>query len=1042
MGTERRQSMGEQQFQQQFQQGFEERVRFFQDQENTYMRDTYETNEIQRHLQATDEKSEKLHHGMEKEYYRQLSQFGGVSFEMTSFAERQSLVPKINDTGMSKKRKEKLVNRTKKQLETGKKVLGKGADEYVTAQTIPLMRSLKKNGEALRKQREKQKEDEKADIIALSSMVIPADLFEFEITEKHSHFDVKKALKIRDSLDRIEKYKAANSFEYFMFDNDVQARLDALLLCKPIFERTLTVALAANGVSLEKEGEKLDVDRIKSARREYYGVTEAYKEQMANFQSTVDSVKEATKLMVKKKQPSIARDHTRKSEIRDRILDEWESFNDPDFKSKSMLPEAFVERSGEAYSRSIHRMVEGGEDEASQQEAKQASYKALKMSMLSATLTNKGPQPAENLELLKQYKELITPHFEAYREKTAEMLEFVRNATFDELLSRYEEIFSFEIGYQSLADYLKVTDADGRMLKDVLADDKSEIDLMNKSIQLISDVRKAVDEALVLKRLSYGEKIPGEELSKNAQNTVQVLDGAVLENSDETKIQNMKDALTSTEHRLNSDENKIQIFWTQERKKIKERIERDKTIDKEMEALLPKQQTEFGEMLEKGPAGVLQGQSKTESESSVVDLSAAKEMFLASGMKTKNQIGGKGDGGKDLTFRETMRELFGNPSIEKGLEKAKITERYVKLEDFLKIFKKTQIPNESGDGFSEKVEIDREGLMNLLKPVLDFDSEKYWKGVSRDVFSDMQKRVDFATEMKEKLHFLTNFTQWTDKMDLSPYLEKSVLEEIDKKRDMFRVITGYADKIGSPFVTEKSFFDRELPYFPEVLESTLYRKELGTARDEAISEYMQAHPQVSYAPGELKEFTYHGPQSTFYGEEKRDEHGNIILPVTKEECEKLKTADMDMVKTLASEISGFSLVTQTGRKRLLFDDRVRDLMKTGKDDLRYYAEFDRKARMLVMASYANMDGVKKALGKDTDEVLQACKTIMGVFITFEKKMREAQSELPDLRDDVKRISGESVEAVKIMREEEHEKVILSQKKTWSIGAIGGRDWYN
>ncbi len=285
MGTERRQSMGEQNFQQQFQQEYEQRVRRLQDQENTYMRDTFETDKIQRHLQANDEKAERLHHTKEKEYYRQLSDDGGVSLEMTSFAERQSLVPKINDTGMSKKRKEKLKKRTTTNYTEGQKLVG----EYATAQTIPLMRSLRKNGEALKKQREKQKADEKADIIALSSMVIPADLFDLEITEKHSHFDVKKALTIKDSLERIEKYKAENSSEYSMLDNDVQARLEALLLHKPIFERTLKVALAANGVSLERQGEKLKEDDIKKARKEYYGVTEAYKEKMAGFQNTVDA---------------------------------------------------------------------------------------------------------------------------------------------------------------------------------------------------------------------------------------------------------------------------------------------------------------------------------------------------------------------------------------------------------------------------------------------------------------------------------------------------------------------------------------------------------------------------------------------------------------------------------------------------------------------------------------------------------------------------------------------------------------------------------
>ena len=1045
MGTERRQSMGEQNFQEQFRQEFENRSRVLQDEENTYMRDTFETNEIQRHLQANDEKSERLHHSAEKEYYRQLSEDGGVSVELTSFAERQSLVPKINDTGMSKKRKEKLKKRTKTSYEEGRKLVG----EYATAQTIPLMKSLRKNGVALKKQREKKKEDEKADIIALSDMVIPADLFELEITEKHSHFDVKKALKIKDALERIEKYKAANSFEYFMFDNDVQARLDALLLHKPIFERTLTVALAANGVSLEREGEKLKEDDIKKARKEYYGVTEAYKEKMADFQSTVDAVKAQTRVMVKNQQQVQARFRSRKGAIRDKILADWESFNDPDFsfvdKTKS-VPGSFIKKQGNGYDRSLFRMTEGGSDAASQEEARQASYKALKMSMLSEKLVVEGPQPAENHEMLRQYKELVMPYCEGYKQKGPKMLEFLKNASsIEDMLTRYDELVELELGYQSFMDYLKVTDTDGRTLKETLFESKFDYKLMSNTMVLVSDFRKTLDALLVLKRLSY-EDIRYEELSANVVNVTEMKVGKnitpLLKTNDEDRIQQLKKALLLLQKNLNGNEEGIVNFWTQDSKKIADRIRLDTEIEEEKKALdkdgmtiVDRQSEEYSALIETSFSAQ---KSEEKKATIIVDVSEIKRMYKASGLKTKGSYGASEEGGKELEFNRSLRELFGNPSYEEGPNLAKISVEDVKFEDFSQIFKKTQVPSETGDGSTEKVEVDRDALMNLLKPVLEFEPDKYWKGVSRDVFSSMKSRHEFADKMYKDLHRFTALTQWTDAMDLVPYLGEYVIKKINQKRDMFVAITKYVAKIDNPGVTEKEFFDREIPLFSEAVEATIHREELEAKRNDAVSEYMQAHPQVGYDRVRLSKFGYGGPQDGFYGRTvERD--NKIILPLSEEELGKIENVDGEFIKQLGSEISEFSLITQIGRRRVLFDDSVKDLMETGKEDLKYYAEFDRKARMIAMASVLDKEGVKKALGDKADEVLKTGERIMGIYRSLEGKMNDSQTDWSLLRETMEKTGGGTVEEIKLAREAERkplEDVAVSKKKTWDLGIRG------
>ena len=1019
--------MGEQQFQQMF----DDLVRQKQDEKNEELREqfgeAYRTQHQAPGQQINDRQAEIIHHQEELKYYKALADKDGTEFDrMQPFAQGQSLVPAVKSDGLSNKRKEKLRTRTRKELEKGRQIVG----EYGTAQTIPLMRSLRKNGEALRKQREKQKEDEKADIIALSDMVIPADLFEFEITEKHSHFDVKRALRIKDELDRIANYKAkTDKTEYFLLPEDVQVKLEVLLNYKPIFERTLNVALAANGVSVS--GEKLKEDEIKDARREYYGVTEAFKGVTAAYPFTLREYKAEKRESLKAKQTYQSRFLREKNAIRDRILGNWDKYKpvektDPVTGEKTIVGDpSWVEIPGEVdktaayYTRSVYRLV-SGDDEASEQK----SYQAIKMMVLADRLANKENAP-DNPEL-KTLKDLAIPYYNEFREKADSMLDSIRGCSLVDLIDRYEELVNFEIGWQSMSDVMKVQEGK-TALKDTLGMSVYETEKLRTTMMYISYTRKAVDSLMTLRRLRNGEELDTKtELSENLDRALSIVKGGVrtekLRPDDLERVEKLEKDLKRDVEVMNQQEQELTRLLSGRRDEIRTQIKKDTEIERTSDG---DQQVLMEEYLEAQQEVARVNEIVSEAipqKMNVRPVDELKKKFMASNWKA-NGLDGIDEGlRKKKAFEEFCRELYGNKEITKG-GIIEINEGEIAFDDVMALF---QTDEETGE-----TTISSDAVVKLLDGLIKFDPKKEIKELEKIRGKSMKERILYSAKTLGRLHYLTTLSQWSDRMDLS-FLSDYWQDKIEKQGNAFTIVTILISNLQVPAMTEKCIFDREIENALKEIDDLDRIEGVTKSHRSAKEEFSKKHVAVLYDRQRIVKLGL-SDNAALYGD-KREE--SCELPIAEDEMAKIEIADEQFMKALASEIADFSLLTKEGRKRLLFDDTIKELESYGKEDLLYYSELNRTAVMLTMAYKNNPKLVKEAIGEGAEKVLEKCKEITAIFKSLHNRMKEPLQTLTIMRDEFSQNCGRSVEEEKASREDLHDRFAdawVAKSTVWTTG---------
>ncbi len=930
--------------------------------------------------------------------------------------DKKSLAPRINETGMSRKRRDKVVKRTRHNLEEGTQLVGK----YATSQTTSLMRSIRKNSDGVRENVGKMmdatrmldslkdmteqarevkllEEQEQKTITELSNLVIPADIFDLEITKEHSHFDVKKALTIKEKLQTIADYKEKHPVDYKLLDFDVYVRLETLLDHKEMFDTTLKTVLEANGVTME--GEKAKEDDIREARKRYYPTREAYNETVANFSETLDRKRIELYEKARDEQKIHGEYLHEKKEIRKKIVEKWESFREIDSEHWMPLTKEFLE-SGE-FDRCVYRMVPNDEEEC---------YRMIKMDMYTYLLGKSGADKEPGYdERLSEYKKLIVPYYLGYREKAASVVKSIEGKSIGELTERYKELLTFEKPWQHLVDMMKINDFGGEMLKDSLGLTVEEKKMFYRDMEYISRVVKVLDVTLSFKALKAGVPIHKRDLSANLEHTLiggdyERTDGAVLDIAKYSEIWSMK---------LSEDIGKVRFLaggvisaYEKEKKQSEER--RAKILsDEEMSQKTSSEQvmelTEFDSWKESNPVGDAFIKQFSKKKKNVRDLTHLKELAFARGLKLRGEAAADTVEKKTAAFGRTIRELFGGSEREDLSEgsKVSINEKDVTLKQLEHLLEN----------------FNTETCKQFFSRLTDFDLEKFMERFDDATMSDIDKKFVAAAKGLDEIHYLTTLSQWADALDMDDVLGEELLEKISIGGDLYVTAAMYLSEMLVAGGMTKSQFEMEKTYMHTLIECIKNRKKIKMSREKALADFETAHPVERYTYDELKETKVDSFDHFFFGKARTDNEGKIMIPVSREELSKIVHPDGEFIENLAEKVSQFSFITDTGRMRIMCDDPARDLLDYGESDFRYYAEVNRYAKMLIMANESDHAGVQAILGDRTDATLTMCKRIQQIFLSISSKLYAPGVKLGDMRNDFNNRGGESLDQVKRLRED-------------------------
>ena len=926
---------------------------------------------------------------MEQAQYDQLDDDGVAAAPLTE-VEKQRLAPGIETTGMSDKHATKVKTRTLKNLKKGRSEVG----QMATSQTIPLMRSMRRNAKALREEREK----EVTDISALANLVIPADIFDVALTKEHSHFDVKKALLIREQLRKIADFKENNPNAYTMLDFDVYTKLELLLDEKDAYETTLKTVLAANG--LTETGEKATDQEIHDAREKYYIIKDSYRETMESHDANLAALVTAEKAKRSKAlfDPKLELD--RKTEMRAKLTEKWDGeLRDGDGNWIDM-PLDFL--SSEYYSRVVFRMDPDDE---------QASYKMMQSAICAYRLTCTNVSGKERDALFKKIRSEVAPTYNEVRKKLPEFIARIEKANFDDLLAMAPEILEFELPLQHLSDIVKrCSDSKGLTLEASLDMSKEELERISHYKTLLASVKKRI---LLMNAIRAGKAGIPINLANLDSNLSRVAEHLADKNGDIDPA----GLAQYLQRDLKSNLETFSGIVTAEHKK-QTKIHEEKKAEYEHFASLE------GKMAQEGATtsaqiGLYSAQTfdsnlKAYQESFMTkrlvdkDMSHLWELFQRSGLRLND----KDLGPEQLTessFKRMIRELLGG--VGESLD--------LKSDDL-------ELTVNEGDFELQQLETllekpDEEHIMEFLQPLLTFDPMTYFGRIDKDVLENMERRFEVVQKSIAESHPVLCLKQFAEKFLLHGYLSKEATQIVDTAVLRFEAFQRHFSSLNMPFpIGTTETLEKDLPGMKNCIDSVGRAPLFVNISQKVTDTFLSDHPLVTYTLEEEKELNRLGFEKMHFLGQIRETGKPTQYPVSKEEISKIVATDESFIKELVEKVSSFSFINKDGRARIFSTSDARDFLAYGEEDLHYYAEISRNAYLLLAAEKQNRDAVLAILGKNAEETLFACKRITALQHDIHTGMTDGPGRMIST---VRMMysgdsDGQSLESLAAMREEE------------------------
>ena len=908
----------------------------------------------------------------EKKYYSDLSDSDKIV--ITSSDQSQLLTPRIETEGMSKKSINKLKKRSLENYKRAQKIVG---DEYATVQTVPLMLSIKKNAESVKektekmmdatekldkirdlkdvaKERQELEKKEKERIIELSNLQLPQDLFDVDITKKHSHFDVKRALAIKEKLNIIEKYKAGHYKEYEVLDFDVYVRLELLLDQKRMFEQTLETVLAANGVSLE--GEKVDSEKIRKAREDYYPVKDAYREVVASGGTLFEEKKRA----VREERERDVRLPGEFFSERDRVLkdivqNKWSSY------SAEPIPAGYL--TSTFYRRVVYRIVPGDEQE---------SFRRIQLSIDCWRLSDQSLQGEERDAVFERAKPQIRLIYSSYKEKYKSMLERVNGKSMAEINAMLPEFLEFVMPGMHVSDMMKQTNSKGESFFRALGD-KDEGDQLSKFKTDLDNIRlcvvtvnayRAANAGIVLKQSEYDQsmdKIAGKAL--NPDGTVD-LERFRKEIADVYK--NKTDSDVGFDSYAFSFVGNMEKF----RKKISDHQDKVRHIREREEQYKQDRETDCSRMqeyMETHPEAVAYKQQEVlDSEREEKNLTRLWSLFRRTGIRLKDDE----DPLKTKTFQQMLRELYG-VSVPKGdylngplVER--ITQKDFTLESMIELLE-----------HYEDEDADKYIMQFCEKNLFSVDLESVFEGFDLKTLENPEKRIKKIDSTLNKLHKILAFKQWAEESKMSDKLKEDDKKKLMTFIDKFEFVSGKLLGLmrnPDPTFSPKEFLEVDVPAMKQVFAANERQFELKETAEQGAVLFHQKHPLREVTASDFNGLHQLNKLvgSTSAGKETPK------MPVTEEELGKLRAVEPDFIRQLAKEVQGFSFINEFDRARVFDTPDVKELLNYGTEDYAYYCEMAWNANMLLAAKNKDEKAVRRILGDDADKIFKECERIEAI----------------------------------------------------------------
>ncbi len=923
----------------------------------------------------------------EEATYQHLAETDSETLMVTPYEHSRNLAPRIEEAGTSKKRRGMLRSRTLKNLEAGRAEVG----QMATTQTVPLMKSMRRNARALERKRNEKVED----ITTLANLQIPADIFDVSLTKEHSHFDVKRALMIKDQLAKIAEFKEQNPDDYAFLDFETYSRFEALLDMKEPFETTLKTVLAANG--LTETGDRLTEGEIRKAREKYYAVKDAYREtfedQDALLQAKQTEIRDKLSANLKYG-GTFLRSRT---EMRDSLLDDWASLAANDTESLQ-IPEGFV--GSVFYSRGVMRM---------NPENREESYQALKTAMRAYLLSSHRVSAEDEPQVFGAMVKEITPLVNAYREKLPKLIGRIQGAGIDELVDIMQEIQAIEYPVMHFNDVTReIKNSQGQSVRDVLGLSKTELAGMSECTNYLSTYRKKLVLVNAIKAANAGIPIKFDELDLNLKTALHGLADANGIVPAEAAVPVLKDKLRATHAGiaavLNGEIPKKLNLIEEERTKVTSFAEKESVMEAEgtqlSGTLAAYMAQQFGNNTMAYFDTFIARDVKTR------DLSHMYELYKRSGLVyTKLGPEASVKDAQEAGFKRLIRELFGGYGggldFSKETLTGKIDEGEITFEEVTALLEHP----------------DDEHIMDFLRPLLEFDYEEFLGRFTADVFQNPAAIFEKVGQALADAHKALGLKQWAEVFVKEGVVSPESMKKLNAAFMKFATISNVVGAFALPTgYSPTEFLSLDMPRLKEVLTTTDHADELLAGYTQAEHAFTDAHASVTYTAQELTSWNLGGLNKEGFLAGTRSEGGGRSMPVSREEMQKITSADKEFLTGLAESVSQFSFVCDKGRARVISSSASGDLAFFGAEDMIYYSEMAHKAKMLEMSSTSNSSGFARTFGSKTNETLKACRQIIAVCEDLKSKLNNPSYMPSQMRFDYnKHGAGETYEQMELRR---------------------------
>ena len=898
--------------------------------------------------------------------------------------QKRKLAPPIDEAGMGKKRRQKVRNRTLQNLKEGRELVG----EMGTAQTIPLMRSIKKNAKKIAEEKKK----DRSSIIELSNLQIPTDIFDVNLTKEHSHFDVKKALIIRDKLDKIRQYKEENTVEYAMLDFKLYTRLEYMLEVREAFTRTLKVVLAANGLS--ETGEPItDQKKIAQGRDDYYSHKEALRELVDGKDAYIAQMERDQKAERERAFTASGTFFAEKDAARNAAM--------AALRSKNIeIPDGF--KSSVYYSRCVYRL---------KKDDPELNEKMLRMAIDAYKLNRPELTGDDRDEIFKRVREQMLPEYKERLKKLPVLVDKIMSSNLEELLKMQDEILEFEMPGMHISDIMNSMDSGNKSLLSLIGLTDADDAMIKKYNSIISLARKRIDMVNAYRAAGAGVTMNLSQCCKNVENICRphadennVLDNAGVMATLEEKIRQNTDTIKGLTGALT--EVKRGIY--EERKA---EIEHSKGLEKVFNEERPlNMQTVMDYVtthMEEGDLKKYQDSFNTRTRVSK-DLRPLFEAFRSSGMKTKTGVA-SGDPDEKIweDFRSMTRELINTGhsyDYSEGPIMIGVSEDDATIDELIELHTH---PTEAN-------------ILRFMEPILTFKPETLFGRFDEATLNDIARREETVARLKAECHPLLARKQWAEKFLLDGALSEETTKKVEAAMKIYDKAMYLVDNMALPTLTSATEFrESDVAGYGNVAECIRKGKELEAAAGQAEAEFLQDHPLVHFTKEEAQRL---GLSSSNDLKGLTGAHiqsaDDILLPVTKEEAEKAASSDRDFVNEQAEKIRSFSFVSRFGRARVLPNSDAGDLALFGAEDLKYYEEIEREARLLLIANECSKEKTEAALGKNAGKIIQDCRRIVAVTEGLREKLKIDFRVPSEMETEHRNLCGESLNDAMLMREEQ------------------------